>query len=190
MVKVQILPCKPNFKPLRKAHPSDAGYDLCYVPKDPDDERNFGTLNRGLFPCGFHIAIPEGYEGQVRPRSGLALEYGIIIPNAPGTIDSGYRGEVQVMLMNLGSVPCKIKPGDRIAQLVIQKIPDVEMEIVSSLDETARGEGGFGSTGMEAFIEPEGTVHEEEEEDEDLAAREERREREAAEAAPLEEAAE
>jgi dUTP pyrophosphatase len=101
---------------------------------------------RRLVPCGFAIAIPRGFEGQVRPRSGLALRHGLSIPNAPGTIDPDYRGEVSVILVNLGSEPIAIEPGQRIAQLVVCPVAHCEVEEVDELDETVRGEGGFGHT--------------------------------------------
>lgn len=102
---------------------------------------------RSLVPTGFAVAIPEGFEGQVRPRSGLAARHGIGIVNAPGTIDSDYRGEIKVILINLGSEPFTISRGDRIAQLVIAPVLHVELEEVETLPETERGSGGFGSTG-------------------------------------------
>lgn len=101
---------------------------------------------RTLIPCGFAIAIPRGYEGQVRPRSGLALRKGLGIPNAPGTIDSDYRGEVKVILANFGTDPVRIEPGDRIAQLVICPVARCDWEVVDDLDATPRGDGGFGHT--------------------------------------------
>jgi dUTP pyrophosphatase len=104
-------------------------------------------LQRALVPTGFHIALPPGYEAQVRPRSGLAAKHGITVLNAPGTIDADYRGEVKVILVNLSDTPFEIVPGERIAQMVVAKCEQVEWEEVDSLDETGRGEGGFGSTG-------------------------------------------
>jgi dUTP pyrophosphatase len=101
---------------------------------------------RTLVPTGLRIAVPVGYEAQVRPRSGLALRHGILLPNAPGTIDSDYRGEVQVILWNAGPEPFTIARGDRIAQLVIAPVTRVELE-EAELDETPRGAGVFGSTG-------------------------------------------
>jgi len=98
-------------------------------------------------PTGLIMSIPEGYEGQVRPRSGLAARYGISIPNAPGTIDSDYRGEVKVLLINLGKEDFVIQRGDRIAQLVICKVERVQLEAVDELDATDRADGGFGHTG-------------------------------------------
>ena len=101
---------------------------------------------RTLVPTGLRIAVPPGYEAQVRPRSGLALRHGIVLPNSPGTIDSDYRGEVQVILWNTGAEPFAIARGDRIAQLVVAPVVRVEVE-ETALDETSRGAGGFGSTG-------------------------------------------
>jgi dUTP pyrophosphatase len=101
---------------------------------------------RALVPTGLRIAVPPGHEAQVRPRSGLALRHGIVLPNAPGTIDTDYRGEVQVILWNAGPQPFAIERGDRIAQLVIAPVVRVELE-EGDLDDTTRGAGGFGSTG-------------------------------------------
>ena len=103
---------------------------------------------RALVPTGLALAIPDGFEGQVRPRSGLALKYGISIVNSPGTIDADYRGMVQVLLINLGQEPFSIEPLSRIAQLVICPVVQAELELVPALDETARGAGGYGSTGV------------------------------------------
>jgi dUTP pyrophosphatase len=101
---------------------------------------------RVLVPTGLRVAVPRGYEAQVRPRSGLALRHGILLPNAPGTIDSDYRGEVQVILWNAGPAPFAIARGDRIAQLVVAPVARVLLE-EGELDATSRGAGGFGSTG-------------------------------------------
>ena len=101
----------------------------------------------GAVPTGLTIELPAGYEGQVRPRSGLALRHGLVLPNAPGTIDSDYRGEVKVILLNLGQAPFTIRRGDRIAQLVIAPVAHVALE-EGELDETRRGPEGFGSTGQ------------------------------------------
>jgi dUTP pyrophosphatase len=97
---------------------------------------------------GVKLEIPNGYVGLVHPRSGLALNHGITVLNAPGTIDSGYRGEVGVVLQNTTHIPFAVKPGDRIAQLLIQKVETVKFEFVDVLDDTERGDGGFGSTGV------------------------------------------
>lgn len=103
--------------------------------------------DHGVVPTGFRIAVPEGYEAQVRARSGLARQSGILVTNAPGTIDADYRGEVQILLMNGGREPFTIERGDRIAQLVIAPVMRVAWDEVEVLDETPRGEGGFGHTG-------------------------------------------
>jgi dUTP pyrophosphatase len=102
---------------------------------------------RRLVPTGLALAIPPGFEGQVRPRSGLALRHGVTVLNGPGTIDADYRGEVKVLLINHGAEPFTIAPGDRIAQLVVASFARVELELVEDLDPTARGDGGYGSTG-------------------------------------------
>jgi dUTP pyrophosphatase len=104
--------------------------------------------DRAAVPTGIAMAIPKGYEVQVRPRSGLALKHGLTVANAPGTIDADYRGEVKVLLINLGSKPVTIEPAMRIAQLVPAAVTRAALRIVASLDETDRGEGGFGSTGV------------------------------------------
>ena len=101
-----------------------------------------------MIPTGFCIALPNGFEAQVRPRSGLALRHGILIPNAPGTIDADYRGEIQVILMNAGEADFEVVRGDRIAQLVIASVIRPEWEEVEVLDVTKRGAGGFGHTGQ------------------------------------------
>jgi len=98
-------------------------------------------------PTGFAMALPPGFEAQVRPRSGLAIRYGVTVVNAPGTIDSDYRGEVKVGLINLGTEPYTIQRGERIAQMVIQQVCQARIEVVEVLDETQRNGGGFGSTG-------------------------------------------
>ncbi len=105
---------------------------------------------RVLVPTGLHLALPDGYEAQIRPRSGLALRHGILLPNAPGTIDADYRGELQVILWNAGSDPFEIRRGDRIAQLVIAPVVRARWEERPSLEATERGAGGFGHTGRHA----------------------------------------
>lgn len=102
---------------------------------------------RGLVPTGLRLAIPGGYEVQIRPRSGLALKHGVTLPNSPGTIDSDYRGPLGVIVMNAGQEPFRIEHGMRIAQMVVAPVVQAEFELAESLDDTARGEGGFGSTG-------------------------------------------
>ena len=108
---------------------------------------SLGSLERTLIPTGIRMAIPEGYEVQVRPRSGLALKHGITLLNTPGTIDSDYRGELKIIIANMSKEPYVIEPQERIGQLVLNKVEQMEFELVSSLDETERGEGGFGHTG-------------------------------------------
>ena len=100
-----------------------------------------------LIPCGIRIALPQGYEAQVRPRSGLALRHGISMPNSPGTVDADYRGEISVSLINLGREPFAINRGDRIAQMVINKIEQIQFKLVAKIPDSPRGEDGFGSTG-------------------------------------------
>ena len=104
-------------------------------------------LQRAMIPTGIYMALPEGTEAQVRPRSGLAAKFGISVLNAPGTIDADYRGEVKVILVNLSNEPFTVNPGERIAQLVLARYERIEWDEVETLDETCRGEGGFGSTG-------------------------------------------
>lgn len=106
-----------------------------------------GSLERTLVPTGLKIAIPEGYEVQVRPRSGLALKHGITLLNTPGTIDSDYRGELKIIVANMSKDAYTINPEERIGQLVLNKVEQIEWEVVETLDETERGAGGFGHTG-------------------------------------------
>lgn len=122
-----------------------AGVDLKAYLDDPIVLKPF---DRALIPTGLYLSIPEGYEGQIRGRSGLALNNGITLANGIGTIDSDYRGEVKVILINLGSEPFMINNGDRIAQLVLIKHEVIDFKLVESLDDTDRGEGGFGHTGI------------------------------------------
>lgn len=121
-----------------------AGYDL---RADLPGELVVPSGGRVAVPTGLALEIPEGYEGQVRPRSGLAMRHGLTVANAPGTIDADYRGEVKVLLVNLGSEPVTIRPGDRIAQLVVHRLPAVVLVEADALRETERGSGGFGHTG-------------------------------------------
>lgn len=123
-----------------------AGMDL---KANLDAKITLNSLERTLVPTGLYIALPKGFEAQVRARSGLAIKQGISLVNAVGTIDSDYRGEVKVALVNLSNDSVTIKPGDRIAQLVIARYERVDWELVDALDETERGAGGFGSTGIE-----------------------------------------
>lgn len=125
--------------------PGSAGVDLYAAVKEP---LTLPPGARARVPTGIRIALPPGYEAQVRPRSGLAWRHGIGMVNAPGTIDSDYRGEVQVILINLGQEPFTIQRGERIAQLVVAPVVRVEWQVVESLPPTERGEGGFGHTGV------------------------------------------
>ena len=124
-----------------------AGMDMrAAVPEDAPLTLNPGA--RELVPTGFAMAIPPGFEAQIRPRSGLALKHGIGLVNAPGTVDSDYRGEIKIILINLGREDFEISRGMRIAQMIIAPVLQVAIEPVESLDDTARGAGGFGSTGV------------------------------------------
>jgi dUTP pyrophosphatase len=116
----------------------------------PPDQRDGITLKPGdrrLVPTGLRLAIPDGFEVQIRPRSGLALKHGITLPNSPGTIDSDYRGPLGVIMMNMGDSDVTIHHGDRIAQMVVAPVLQARFDVVETLDETARSAGGFGSTG-------------------------------------------
>lgn len=124
-----------------------AGMDLCAAVAD---DIVIAPGQRTLVPTGLAIALPEGYEAQVRPRSGLALKHGITVLNSPGTIDADYRGEVQVILANLGAEPFTVTRGMRIAQMVVASCARIEWQQVPALPESARGAGGFGSTGTKA----------------------------------------
>jgi dUTP pyrophosphatase len=147
-VRIRRLPSARDLPLPSYASPGSAGFDLRAAV---DGEVVLRPGERLLVPTGLALEIPPGWEGQVRPRSGLALRHGIGIVNAPGTIDSDYRGEVGVILVNLGEAPFGLKRGDRIAQLVISRVEPVEWEEIEdagTLGESARGDGGFGSTGI------------------------------------------
>ncbi len=122
-----------------------AGYDVRASLAGPFTLEPGG---RTAVPTGMALSIPPGYEVQVRPRSGLALKHGIILPNSPGTIDSDYRGELKIIMMNLGGEPFTIRPGDRVAQLVVASVIEAKWEEAKELDETDRAAGGFGHTGV------------------------------------------
>ena len=128
----------------RKMTDHSAGFDLCAAVRESV------TIEPGkiaLIPCGFSMALPMGWEAQIRPRSGLAARHGITLINSPGTIDADYRGEVMVPVINLGSAPFTVERGMRIAQMVIGRVPEVKLVEVEELDSTERGGGGFGHTG-------------------------------------------
>lgn len=144
MIKIKIV--NKGNQPLPEyATPQSAGVDL---RANIDEPVELKPLSRALIPTGLHIALPEGYEAQIRPRSGLAIKKGITCLNTPGTIDADYRGDVGVILINLSAETFIVNPGERIAQMVINKFEQAEFELVEELDETERGEGGFGHTGV------------------------------------------
>jgi dUTP pyrophosphatase len=144
-LRVLRLPAARDLPLPAPASAGSSGFDLRAAIAG---ERVLRPGERLLVPTGLALEIPPGWEGQVRPRSGLALRHGIGMVNAPGTIDSDYRGEVGVLLINLGSEPFTLRRGDRIAQLVVGRVEEVEWEEVERLAGSDRGEGGFGSTGL------------------------------------------
>jgi dUTP pyrophosphatase len=142
-MKIKII--NNSHHPLPKYATADsAGMDL---RANLDEPITLAPMERRLIPTGLHIALPAGYEAQVRPRSGLALKHGIGVLNSPGTIDADYRGEIGVILVNLSQVSFVVQDGERIAQMVIARHETAEWELVETLDETERGTGGFGHTG-------------------------------------------
>ncbi|MBR6087957.1 MAG: dUTP diphosphatase [Prevotella sp.] len=143
MIKINVI--NTGKQPLPQyATPQSAGMDL---RADIEESVTLQPLERHLFPTGLRIALPEGYEAQVRPRSGLALKHGITVLNSPGTIDADYRGEVGVVLVNVSNEPFTVEPGERIAQMVIARHEQAEFVVVEELDATERGEGGYGHSG-------------------------------------------
>lgn len=143
-MKVKVVNKSNNALPAYETKNS-AGMDLrAYLPEGPV---TLQPMQRALIPTGLYIEIPEGYEGQVRPRSGLAIKYGITVLNTPGTIDADYRGELKQILINLSDQPFVINNGDRIAQIIFARCEQAEMVEVEELSETERGAGGFGHTG-------------------------------------------
>ncbi|MGI6231272.1 MAG: dUTP diphosphatase [Prevotella sp.] len=143
---IQIRVINKGHQPLPAYATEDsAGLDL---RANITDSIVLHPLERRLIPTGLHIALPKGYEAQVRPRSGLALKHGITVINTPGTIDADYRGEVMVALVNLSNEDFTINDGERIAQMVIAQYTKVDFQLVEELDETERGEGGYGHTGL------------------------------------------
>lgn len=129
--------------------PGSAGADIRanLLPEDRDGGFTLDPMQRAVVPTGLRVEIPPGFEMQIRPRSGLAMKHGITLPNTPGTIDSDYRGPLGVALINLGAEPYTIRHGDRIAQMIVAPVIQVEFQVVEALTDTARGAGGFGSTG-------------------------------------------
>ena len=145
MITVPIINESPYDLP-SFATANSAGVDLrAHI----DSPITLGSLERALIGTGLKLALPEGFEAQVRPRSGLAAKHGISVLNAPGTIDADYRGEIGVILVNLSSEPFTVQPGERIAQLVIAQYEQATWKLQDTLDATERGSGGFGSTGKE-----------------------------------------
>ena len=144
MIKIQVVNRGHQQLPTY-ATAQSAGMDL---RANLDAPITLHPMERRLIPTGLHIALPEGYEAQVRPRSGLALKHGLTVLNAPGTIDADYRGEVGVVLINLSTEDFVINDGERIAQMVIARHEQVDFVVVEQLDETERGEGGYGHTGV------------------------------------------
>lgn len=143
-IKVKVVNESNNELPFY-ATENSAGMDL---KASIDGPLVLKSMYRMTVPTGIHIELPEGYEAQIRPRSGLAAKHGITVLNTPGTIDADYRGEIKIILINLSDDEFVINPGERIAQMVIHKYEKVELEEVEKLGETKRGEGGFGSTGF------------------------------------------
>ena len=129
-----------------------AGMDLlaCLTEADRATGIKLPSLGRVLLPTGLAIALPDGFEAQIRPRSGLAVRHGITVLNSPGTIDADYRGEIKVLMINLGAETVVVSHGDRIAQMIVAPVQRARLVPVEQLDDTARGAGGFGSTGMNA----------------------------------------
>ena len=145
LVKVKRVRLNPEEVPLpRYMTSSSSGMDLCAALSE---EVVLNPGERRLIPTGIAVSIPEGYEGQVRPRSGLALRHGITLVNTPGTIDADYRGEIGILLINLGNQPFSVRHGERIAQLVVAPVCRADVEWSEELDDTPRNQGGFGHTG-------------------------------------------
>ncbi|WP_223066821.1 dUTP diphosphatase [Paenibacillus caui] len=144
LVQINRLPGNEDIELPRKMSELASGFDLYAAV---EEEVVLMPGERKLIPTGFAIAMPAGLEAQIRPRSGLAFKFGITCLNTPGTIDADYRGEIKVLLINLGQEPFAIKRNERIAQMVFQIVPEVELKQVDRLSETVRGAGGFGHTG-------------------------------------------
>jgi dUTP pyrophosphatase len=141
-VAIKVKKLSDDARVPRAAKPGDVAFDLFSIA-----DYNLKPGERFAVPIGISVEIPEGYEGQIRPRSGLGLKHGLTVINSPGTIDSGYRGEVHVALLNLSNESFHITKGMRVAQLAIRQVPKVRFLEVDELTDTERGEGGFGSTG-------------------------------------------
>ncbi len=146
MIELSVINNSRNALPKYQTRQS-AGLDLM-AHLDEAEVIQIKPLERKLIGTGLHIALPEGYEAQIRPRSGLALKNGITVLNTPGTIDADYRGEIKVVLINLSNEDFEVRNGDRIAQMVINQFEQIEFKVVDSLNETERGSGGYGHTGV------------------------------------------
>lgn len=145
-IAIPVLPVREGSRDLLPSYQTEgaSGMDL---RADIDAEVSIPPMGRALIPTGIALALPPGIEGQVRPRSGLAIRRGVTCLNAPGTIDADYRGEIRVILVNLGYAPFQVRRGDRIAQIVFAPVVKAALEVVDDLEATRRGEGGFGHTG-------------------------------------------
>lgn len=141
-IRIRSLPGRPPLPLPGYATSGAAGLDLASA-----ETLTLDVLGRAAVGTGLAVAVPDGFEAQIRPRSGLALKHGVTVLNAPGTIDADYRGEVKVLLINLGNAPFTIRLGDRIAQMVVAPVSQAELHLVATLEDTARGGGGFGHTG-------------------------------------------
>ena len=146
VVPLVVLPHGEGLKLPAYATPGSAGLDL-YAALGDGETLTLAPLDRALVPTGLSMALPLGYEGQIRPRSGLALGHGVTVLNSPGTVDADYRGEVKVLLVNLSNAPFTVARGDRVAQLVVARHASLAWNTVAVLPPSLRGEGGFGSTG-------------------------------------------
>lgn len=146
MERLEIaLKIRDGVTPPSYATEASAGLDLMAYLEEPI---TLEPLTRALIPTGLYVAIPEGFEAEIRPRSGLAYKFGVTVLNTPGTIDADYRGEVKVLLINLGSQPFVVQNGDRIAQMIFKSVVTIQWKLVDELPATTRGQGGFGSTGI------------------------------------------
>jgi dUTP pyrophosphatase len=143
-VQIEILSGNEDLPLPRYMTDHAAGMDICAAV---NDELVLPPGERAMVPTGIAISIPEGYEAELRPRSGLAFKNGVTLVNSPGTIDADYRGEIMVLMVNLGKAPFRIRRGDRIAQMLLHKVSRVVWEVCDALDQTKRGAGGFGHTG-------------------------------------------
>jgi dUTP pyrophosphatase len=143
-IRVRRLPHNPDLPLPARQTTGSAGYDVCSA----EPEFTLAPGERRAVATGLVVELPPGIEMQIRPRSGLALKHGLVVPNAPGTIDPDYRGELQVIVWNLGGAPVVVRRGDRIAQAVFARFETPGLEVVEELEATDRGEGGFGSTGV------------------------------------------